>query len=183
MIAVDEKLSPITDEVGNRYGKLTVAEYAGQNERNKRIWLCRCDCGEEKVIAENSLRTGNSKSCGCTKILPPGEAAFNALFHNFRRSAEKRDHDFELTDRQVRDLVTQKCHYCGIVPAQVMKAQHGNGDFLYNGIDRVDNSIGYVEGNVVPCCGVCNNAKHTMGTDEFKAWLTRIYKYFILEFK
>jgi len=41
------------------------------------------------------------------------------------------------------------------------------------GIDRKDNSSGYVESNVVPCCEVCNKAKLCMGYEEFIAYLIR----------
>jgi hypothetical protein len=54
-----------------------------------------------------------------------------------------------------------------------------NGDFVYNGIDRIDSSIGYVEGNIVPCCKACNMAKNTMGQDEFMLWVERVYNHSI----
>lgn len=28
-------------------------------------WLCKCDCGSNYVVPSNSLRGGNTKSCGC----------------------------------------------------------------------------------------------------------------------
>lgn len=50
---------------GARFGKLTVIAPADvlPNERGSR-WLCRCDCGKEKVIRRNAL-VGGTKSCGC----------------------------------------------------------------------------------------------------------------------
>lgn len=57
------------DLTGARFGRLTVIEKAGvarQGQRGSRsLWLCRCDCGKEKIIVRNSLVTGNTKSCGC----------------------------------------------------------------------------------------------------------------------
>jgi len=56
------------DLTGQKFGKLTVIEEA---ERPKTYtstgayWLCRCECGREKVISANSLRQGDTKSCGC----------------------------------------------------------------------------------------------------------------------
>lgn len=37
------------------------------NRSQSSYWLCRCECGNEKIIAANSLRLGMSKSCGCKK--------------------------------------------------------------------------------------------------------------------
>ncbi len=49
---------------GQRYGRLLVLNLA---ERRKKMgyWLCRCDCGTEKIVAYSSLYNGSTKSCGC----------------------------------------------------------------------------------------------------------------------
>lgn len=52
-----------------------------------------------------------------------------------------------------------------------------NGDYVYNGIDRVDNTKGYTIDNVVPCCGICNMAKGKLNQQEFQNWIKRVYKY------
>ena len=44
-----------------------------------------------------------------------------------------------------------------------------------NGIDRINNSVGYTEKNSVPCCGTCNVAKGQMTLAEFKLWIARIH--------
>jgi len=41
----------------------------------------------------------------------------------------------------------------------------------------VDSSLGYVLGNVVPCCSTCNFAKRDMAYQEFLAWLDRLVAY------
>jgi hypothetical protein len=49
--------------VGEKFGRLSVissckiSQYTG--------WICRCDCGNITQAYTNSLRTGNTKSCGC----------------------------------------------------------------------------------------------------------------------
>lgn len=43
----------------SRYGRLTVIGNA------KGGWLCRCDCGIEKVVRAQCLKTGATQSCGC----------------------------------------------------------------------------------------------------------------------
>ena len=52
------------DLTGQRFGKLTVIHRV-ENIGVKTAWLCKCDCGNELVVISNSLRTGNTKSCGC----------------------------------------------------------------------------------------------------------------------
>lgn len=57
------------DLVGQKYGKLTVLSYAGKKQsgknQKKTMWLCKCECGNEKVIAGAELRNGSTMSCGC----------------------------------------------------------------------------------------------------------------------
>ena len=61
----------ITDLTSQRYGKLTVIGLA-RTERYRTgtriFWLCRCDCGKEKVIRGDGLHRGDYVSCGCKKI-------------------------------------------------------------------------------------------------------------------
>ena len=55
---------PVKDYVGQRFGLLTVLEYAGKQDGAHR-WKCRCDCGEETVVEQSRLQSGKTKSCGC----------------------------------------------------------------------------------------------------------------------
>lgn len=55
----------IKDLKGQRFGKLTVLEISHRGKDRKYFWKCRCDCGNEIVVAGSNLKTGNTKSCGC----------------------------------------------------------------------------------------------------------------------
>ena len=48
---------------GQRFGKLTVLERTG-SKNGQSAWLCKCDCGVEKIISASNLKT-NTFSCGC----------------------------------------------------------------------------------------------------------------------
>lgn len=50
---------------GQRFGRLVAIECGGKNKHGNYEWLCKCDCGNEKVIDGSNLRTGNTTSCGC----------------------------------------------------------------------------------------------------------------------
>lgn len=52
------------DLTGQRFGRLTVIRY-DHAEHDGAHWLCKCDCGTEKVLAGYSLRSGRTRSCGC----------------------------------------------------------------------------------------------------------------------
>jgi hypothetical protein len=49
-----------------------------------------------------------------------------------------------------------------------------NGVYVYSGLDRVDNTVGYTLDNVVPACKACNHAKVDMSYAEFTAWIARL---------
>jgi hypothetical protein len=53
------------DLTGKKYGRLTVLERAENNAWNQTRWLCRCECGKQKVIDGTPLKDGRTQSCGC----------------------------------------------------------------------------------------------------------------------
>ncbi len=57
----------LDENIGQKYGKLTVLEYTGNKYKSSKIYVCKCECGNEKVVNINKLKTGHVKSCGCLK--------------------------------------------------------------------------------------------------------------------
>lgn len=53
------------DLVGRRFGKLTVMERDGVNKHRQALWKCACSCGNEVTVSTSTLKSGNTKSCGC----------------------------------------------------------------------------------------------------------------------
>ena len=54
------------DLKGRRFGRLTVIERAaGSDSSGCRLWLCRCDCGNGKIVSSKNLLRGHTRSCGC----------------------------------------------------------------------------------------------------------------------
>ena len=53
------------DLTGQQFGGLTVLRPA-ENIGKKTAWLCRCDCGRETVVRGDHLRSGHTKTCGCS---------------------------------------------------------------------------------------------------------------------
>lgn len=65
--------SDLIDHTGQRFGAWTVIRYTGAihypGGGRDTGWLCRCDCGTEKVVPGNQLRFGRSRRCrACTRV-------------------------------------------------------------------------------------------------------------------
>jgi hypothetical protein len=53
------------DMTGQKFARWTIVRRAENNARNKQRWLCRCECGIERVVEGQNLHSGRSRSCGC----------------------------------------------------------------------------------------------------------------------
>lgn len=160
--------------IGEKYGHLTIIGYKIGKE-----YECLCDCGNTTYAIEYNLLNGNKMSCGFChyKGLEFGESAFRELYYNYKRNAERRNLSFDITTEDFRNITKMNCYYCGKEPSQ--EANHNKtrrGSYIYNGIDRIDNSIGYALDNIVPCCNFCNHAKKDYTKDNFINNIINIYK-------
>jgi len=167
-----DKIRKGKDLIGKRVGNLTVlCRDLKTEEDGTPYWLCKCDCGKESIVRDDYLRYKRIKSCGCSREtvrgLLPGEAGFKQLLLSYKKSARKRNLQFDLSDEEFKNLVTQNCCYCGSVPSSIAKNISKYSIFVYSGIDRIDNSKGYSIENSVPCCKMCNEMKRALKKDEF----------------
>lgn len=51
--------------IGQKFNRWSVISYDGLSKHGKSLWLCRCDCGNQKIVSGNTLKQQTSKSCGC----------------------------------------------------------------------------------------------------------------------
>jgi len=59
------KSTRIVDISGHQFGRLTALAISSPSRRQEPMWHCRCICGGEVVVLRRSLRSGNTRSCGC----------------------------------------------------------------------------------------------------------------------
>lgn len=171
------------DLVGKKFGRLTVLrEGSGgitANGKSYRTWVCSCVCGKTVENNTNVLNSGR-KSCGCINLLPDPRGTkeerqdkkLARAVDQVRRRAHERGHEWCLSTGQVLDLFSRSCFYCKAAPRVY---SHSHGGSVRNGIDRLDNSRGYVLDNCVPCCTHCNTMKHAYSYDEFVSRILAIY--------
>ena len=59
----------VKNELGNKYGHLTVISRQGSNQRGQALWECECDCPAHThiIVTGDNLRRGHTQSCGCER--------------------------------------------------------------------------------------------------------------------
>lgn len=167
-----------------KYGALNTLYFDTQKEN----WVCECECGSKVYRSAYALRHQKYPSCGCKRnikaTLPDCMSLKNSVILAYKTNANVKGLEFSLTDQQVLELISKDCEYCEAKPANKVKTRKRKGrihrperdqEFVYNGIDRVDSSIGYKVSNCVPCCVICNISKNDMSLTEWKNWIQRVY--------
>jgi len=101
-------------------------------------------------------------------------SAIRSRYTIYINSAKVRGIEFNITYEQFKDIITQDCHYCSIGPTMYVE-RYGHSAYV-NGIDRIDNTKGYIIGNIVPSCPNCNYAKRDMTYQNFIKYLKRVAK-------
>lgn len=138
---------------GERYGRLTIIKEVGTIIRKPRLYermfLCRCDCGNEKLTSLQRLKKGDVRSCGClkrdkTEIVGTQRNALRIIWSCMKRRCSP-------NSKQYRASYYER----GIIVCDEWK---NNFDSFYewsiaNGyspvlsLDRIDNNRGYFPNN------------------------------------
>ena len=128
-------------------------------------------CGEEKPADDSHFyrqpHGRHQLTALCRKCHKQRMVAANASYYSANREKElirhhtewdrKRGLDCNLTVEWFKQNLSSKpCLYCGTADEPI-------------GADRIDNSIGHMIGNVVPCCQTCNKVRNNLFTvDEMR---------------
>ena len=161
--------------INRHFGLCVVLEFIGikQIGKRRRAFLkVVCKCGRKWEVRSDVLK--GLKSCGKCLNWLEGEAAFSELYGMYKKRALARFGFFGLNKNEFRTLTKQQCYYCGSSPGNVYKKKWHYGAYVYNGIDRFENTIGYTIENSFPCCKICNYAKRDMSIEKFNIWLNNI---------
>lgn len=169
--------------VGQRFGRLVVIERCGSRRSyigdSRAQWKCKCDCGRDTLVTGPNLRNGQTKSCGlgfCRRRVEPADIVTKRCLRVYKTTARRRNLNFTLSDSEFKLLIFSKCRYCGEKSANTWKLKYENKtiNVRYNGIDRVDNQLGYSTDNCVSCCPTCNFMKKGMAQSQFLKIIKKI---------
>jgi hypothetical protein len=170
---------------GQIFGRLTVVKRDGHLERGMdkvkiSAYLCQCICGNTRKISGSDLRSGHTTSCGCGRAIDDSRISSAKTIYGQNYS------DGDLTFEQFMELSQKNCFYCNSSASNnfnnftskfAAELSRLNGNFLYNGLDRVNSNLPHDFSNLVPCCKICNKAKGKMTIDDFKNLIIKSYNY------
>jgi hypothetical protein len=80
------------DLSGRKFHKLTVLGRNGSDKNRKPIWSCVCECGNLLSVLGESLKSGNTKSCGCAKFEANSKRKIDLVKKRFGRLVVLRLH-------------------------------------------------------------------------------------------
>lgn len=172
--------------VGQKFGLLTITkQYVGEDNRTHVECICGCGKISNKLLTEVKNRIRSCRKCqrrGCANKKPAGEASFNALYAQYRSNARnggcgEPNKTFTLSQEDSKKLFRGNCFYCGEPPSRAYHpSRRYNGEFICNGIDRMDNTKGYTVENCVSCCSFCNYTKNNTSFVTFIEWIRKVHK-------
>lgn len=176
------------DLTNKNFGYLKVIKENHCDLNHRRYWLCQCICGDICIIRGDRLTDNNNKiSCGCKTsellslghIQPNEESNVSRILRQYKKRGIQSGKGFSLSRDEFKKLIFSNCFYCGSPPSNIQKVDTKFHSTLlhYNGIDRLDSSLGYHKNNCVPCCIICNIAKSDMSITEFFDWIVKVLRF------
>ena len=127
---------------------------------------CCSNCRQEHAIQKSKERATT-------------DTVINTLMYSYKCNADSRNLPFKLTREEFKKIIEQNCYYCNSVPIVSKTSISINKTdklFKHNGIDKIDNTKGYIKNNIVPCCSICNVMKNNLSIEEFKTHILKISK-------
>lgn len=175
--------------LGKQFGRLFTVEILGVSNKRKIIYRCECSCGSFVNVNGNALTQKVTTSCGCItkerlsskehgrlKITVSIEDRFiNGVLATYKYNAKRRNLPFNLTKEQFHSFIIKNCFYCDSSASNKWTcADRDHESFMYNGVDRIKNDLGYEINNCVTCCSLCNSMKLSLKKDEFLEQIRKI---------
>jgi hypothetical protein len=125
-----------------------IKNYLQRNAENAKKWR---DNNPEKVLQNNENKKQN----------------LTLQYNVYKRTADLKNLDFEISFEEYCDIVKKECYYCGEF------SENKN----FNGIDRKDQKQGYIMDNCVPSCEMCNMMKNSLTENMFLKRVEHILTY------
>lgn len=152
------------DLTGEVFGRLTVVSFSGVGPNRGTRWLCECACGTRVTIASGSLRSRHTQSCGClhkeviarqhTKHGGYGTDVYKTWRGMLSRCDNQKHVSYDYYSKLEPGVAEEfRCFPKFKTYVEKVLGPKPEGHSL----DRIDNSLGYVPGNIRWASGETQN--------------------------
>lgn len=155
--------------------------------KGRLMCVCQCDCGKQEIKRKDWVHSGRTKSCkSCSAKLtaskyppPVNRTGYGNLsgthFLAIKNGAERRKIEFKVTPKFLWELFEKQNALCALTNVPItltrdLKNQNVNWDIITASLDRIDNSIGYIESNVWWVHKEVNRLKNNYTLEELLYW-------------
>lgn len=146
--------------------------------QKRSAWIVKYDHGQMKIIRADYIQKIQNKPLSQDLRVGTKTSNSNQVYKTYRFHAKQRGYEFEISKDDFQLITSQNCYYCDAAPSNKGNHHKKEGEeFIYNGIDRFDNKIGYHLSNCVACCRICNLLKNDLSFDEFISHIHKILKH------
>lgn len=168
------------DITNKEFGYLKVISLSHSDKKNT-YWKCKCSgCNSECVILKQNLKS--QKSCGCQlktinkskSFKGCGELGLN-LFTRIQNRAKKAKYDFSISIEYLWELFQKQNGKCSLSGVDLKLSE--DKQLATASLDRIDNSKGYIEGNVQWVHKMINFMKYTNSDIQFREWCNKVTNY------
>lgn len=172
------------DMIGKKYHMLIVISIdkikKNDKKRNIRRYAnCICDCGNNKTLRADDVKSGRAVSCGCHSknrwnIVGDKNPAWKGTgklsatkFSEIKRQARGRKKEFDISIEYLWDLFLEQDRQCALTNLPLDFGRNGHRNETSASLDRIDNDKGYLEGNVRWVLKDINMIRGSYDTDYF----------------
>jgi len=158
---------------GRRFFRLTVLKRVSNDRHGQTRWKCKCICGNYTIVNSSALREENTRSCGCLRI----ELVYNRpklpnqlerrILAQARMRAKRDGVPFTITLKDI--VIPKRCPVFGTLIKKGDKSRENSPS-----LDRKQNNLGYVPGNVFIISCRANRIKNDSTPEELRAVLSYV---------
>lgn len=162
-------------EIGAQYGQWTIISeeikkgsmIKGGSDRTS-YWKVRCICGRETWRSSNALVYNKTNSCkSCCKTVNSENTFIVSYLNKVKRRVDKINVEFDLTPKYLEDIFIGQERKCALSGLDIYFRPNYIKNQQTASLDRIDNTKGYIKGNVQWVHKDINNMKLTHSMDYF----------------
>jgi hypothetical protein len=173
------------DLTGLKFNKLTAVERleVARGSNGEYLWKCQCECGKQRIVRRSNLLRLVVKGCedcggqhryfgnGSQRIPPLHyKKVTQSTFYRISKGAKERHIEFSVSMQYMGDLFEFQGELCALSGLPIQMPMRSRDTYKLSNLaslDRIDNSKGYVEGNVQWVHKDINYMKQWFSQDHF----------------